>query len=152
MSHKKPERVPDRKRSSRHEYLPPRPCHRYPIRDCQADRRLGAGIPTEFDIDAIADEVIGKSEGGYVRIVGVDRFWEIVASHHIGSKGPKIFWDLDELFDGEEEEVAYLMQWSDDMGSFIEIDAEYIELSKELDPYAAAEKGWSTGMGSNSMT
>ena len=26
------------------------------------------------------------------------------------------------------------------MGSFIEIDAEYIELSKELDPYAAAEK------------
>lgn len=99
-----------------------------------------AGIPTEFDIDAIADEVIKKSEGGYVRIVGVDRFWEIVASHHIGSKVPKIFWDLDKLFDGEEEEVAYLMQWSDDMGSFIEIDAEYIELSKELDPYAAAEK------------
>ena len=33
-----------------------------------------AGIPTEFDIDAITDEVIEKSEGGYVRIVGVDRF------------------------------------------------------------------------------
>ena len=26
------------------------------------------------------------------------------------------------------------------MGSFIEIDAEYIELSKELDPYAAEKR------------
>ena len=78
-----------------------------------------------------------SSEDGYARMVGGERFWEIVASHYIGGKGPKIFWD--ELFDGEEE-VARLMQWSDDEGVFIEIDSEAIEPSEEPEPYDAAEK------------
>lgn len=103
-----------------------------PIKD-----RIFPASSAEFDFDAIADEVIGGSEDGYARMVGGERFWEIVASHHIGGKRPKIFWD--ELFDGEEE-VARLMQWSDDEGVFIEIDSEAIEPSEEPEPYDAAEK------------
>lgn len=80
---------------------------------------LPVAVATEFDIDAIADEVIGKSEDGYVRTVRVEQFWKIVTKHHIGGKGPKIFWG--ELFDFEGE-VASLVQWSDDMGNFVEID------------------------------
>lgn len=91
---------------------------------------LPIAVATEFDIDAIADEVIGKSEDGYVRTVSVEQFWKIVTKHHIGGKGPKIFWG--ELFDVEGE-VASLVQWSDDMGNFVEIDFEAIELSEEPD-------------------
>ena len=65
-----------------------------------------------------------------MRTVSVEQFWKIVTKHHIGSKGPKIFWG--ELFDGEGE-VASLVQWSDDMGNFVEIDFEAIELSEEPD-------------------
>jgi len=86
---------------------------------------IPASVVTEFDIDAIADEVIGKSEDGYARTVSVERFWGSVAKHHIGSKKPKIFRDKLFEFDGEKE-VACLMQWSDDMSSFIEIDFEGI--------------------------
>ena len=100
---------------------------------------IPASVVTEFDIDAIADEVIGKSEDGYARTVSVERFWESVAKHHIGSKKPKIFRDKLFEFDGKKE-VACLMQWSDDMSSFIEIDFEGIEPGEEPDPYYAAVK------------
>lgn len=62
-----------------------------------------------------------------------------MAKHHIGSKKPKIFRDKLFEFDGEKE-VACLMQWSDDMSSFIEIDFEGIEPGEEPDPYYAAVK------------
>ena len=91
----------------------------------------------EFDIDAIADEVIGKFEDGYARMIDEDRFWGIVASHYIGSRKPHIIWD--EQPEGEED-VVRLMQWSDDEASFIEIDSETIEISEESEPYEAAEK------------
>lgn len=92
---------------------------------------------TEFDFEAIADEVIGKSKDGYARMVDEDRFWAIVASHYIGSRKPHIIWD--EQPEGEED-VVHLMQWSDDEASFIEIDSETIEPSEESEPYEAAEK------------
>lgn len=35
----------------------------------------------EFDIDAIADKVLGDYDQGFAEIVDVDEFWEIVAEH-----------------------------------------------------------------------
>ncbi|MEA5660462.1 MAG: hypothetical protein R5N75_10185 [Cutibacterium granulosum] len=37
----------------------------------------------EFDIDAIADEVLGDHEQGYACMVDEERFWQIVAAHHV---------------------------------------------------------------------
>ena len=37
----------------------------------------------EFDIDAIADEVLGDYTDGYACQVGDDRFWEITMAHLI---------------------------------------------------------------------
>lgn len=39
----------------------------------------------DFDIDAIADEVLGNYEHGYVQKVDTDEFWEIVAKHDISA-------------------------------------------------------------------
>lgn len=89
----------------------------------------------EFDIDAIADEVLGDHEQGYECMVDDDRFWEIVASHHIADDDPKIFWDEP---DNDGNQTARLLQWSDDEGGFIEIDSETIVSSEEESPYAAA--------------
>lgn len=35
----------------------------------------------EFDVDAIADEVLGDHEQGYACLVDVDEFWRIVERH-----------------------------------------------------------------------
>ena len=35
----------------------------------------------EFDIDAIADEVLGDYEDGYALTVTTDEFWDAVAKH-----------------------------------------------------------------------
>lgn len=37
----------------------------------------------EFDIDAIADKVLGDHEQGYACMVDEERFWQIVAAHHV---------------------------------------------------------------------
>lgn len=39
------------------------------------------GWMTEFDIDAIADEVLGDYGDGYALQVTEDEFWNIVAKH-----------------------------------------------------------------------
>lgn len=35
----------------------------------------------EYDIDAIADEVLGDYEDGYALTVTTDEFWDVVAKH-----------------------------------------------------------------------
>lgn len=90
----------------------------------------------EFDIDAIADEVLGDHEQGYTCMVDEDRFWEIVASHHIADGDPKIFWGEP---DDDGSQTARLLQWSDDEDGFIEIDSETIEADEGSEPYDAAE-------------
>lgn len=40
-------------------------------------------VRAEFDIDAIADEVLGDYDDGYACQVGDDRFWEIAMAHLI---------------------------------------------------------------------
>lgn len=89
----------------------------------------------EFDIDAIADEVLGDHEDGYACMVDDDSFWEIVAAHHVADGDPKIFWDEP---DNDGNQTARLLQWSDDEGGFIEIDSETIEADEAEAPYAAA--------------
>lgn len=42
-----------------------------------------AGQETDYDIDAIADEVLGDYENGYTIQVTEDAFWEIVAKHDL---------------------------------------------------------------------
>lgn len=42
-----------------------------------------AGHETDYDIDAIADEVLGDYENGYTVQVTEDAFWEIVAKHDL---------------------------------------------------------------------
>lgn len=37
----------------------------------------------EFDVDAIADEVLGDYEQGYACMVDPERFWEIVEAHSL---------------------------------------------------------------------
>lgn len=37
----------------------------------------------EFDIDAIADEVLGDYEQGFTCTVDEDAFWEIVTAHEL---------------------------------------------------------------------
>ena len=37
----------------------------------------------EFDIDAIADEVLGDYDEGFACMVDADRFWEIAMAHLI---------------------------------------------------------------------
>lgn len=38
-------------------------------------------VAAEYDIDAIADEVIGSYQQGFAAQVGPDKFWDIVARH-----------------------------------------------------------------------
>lgn len=95
-----------------------------------------ADARAEFDIDAIADEVLGDYEDGFTCMVDADRFWEIVAAHHIADGDPRIIWDAPE---GDGSHTARLMQWSDDEADFIEIDAESIESSEDEAPYDDAE-------------
>ncbi|MBM7796898.1 hypothetical protein [Pseudoglutamicibacter cumminsii] len=42
-----------------------------------------AGHESDYDIDAIADEVIGDYENGYAIQVTEDEFWGIVAKHDL---------------------------------------------------------------------
>lgn len=37
----------------------------------------------QYDIDAIADRVLGGHEEGYALTVGIDEFWEIVTENEI---------------------------------------------------------------------
>ena len=90
----------------------------------------------EFNIDAIADEVLGDYDEGYTCIVGEDAFWAIVAAHHIADGDHRIIWDAPE---DDGSHTARLMQWSDDEADFIEIDSESIESSEDEAPYDAAE-------------
>lgn len=64
----------------------------YPTRGAAIEREIVAPIKAgdvnqprlEFDIDAIADEVLGGDhERGFACMVDEDRFWEIVAAHHV---------------------------------------------------------------------
>ena len=41
------------------------------------------GYESDYDIDAIADEVIGDYENGYAIQVTEDEFWGIVAKHDL---------------------------------------------------------------------
>ena len=41
----------------------------------------GDANAAEFDIDAIADQVIGDYSDGFTLLVDTDEFWEIVAEH-----------------------------------------------------------------------
>lgn len=44
-----------------------------------------AGNETDYDIDAIADEVLGDYSNGYACQVTAEAFWEIVARHDIAA-------------------------------------------------------------------
>lgn len=63
----------------------------YASRAAAIEREIVAPIETgdvtqarlEFDIDAIADEVLGDHEQGYACMVDEERFWQIVAAHHV---------------------------------------------------------------------
>lgn len=90
----------------------------------------------EFDIDAIADEVLVDHEQGYACMVDGDRFWEIVAAHHVADGDHRIIWDEP---DDDGSQTARLMRWSGDEDGFIEIDSETIVSSEEEEPYAAAK-------------
>jgi len=103
----------------------------------------------EFDIDAIADEVLGDYEQGYTCMVDEDRFWEIVASHHIADGDPKIFWDEP---DDDGSQTARLLQWSDNEDGFIEIDSETIEADEEPEPYDSAEATLASRNGLHDVT
>ena len=60
---------------------------RYTTRDEAIAREIiepieaGQATAAEFDIDAIADQVLGSHENGYACQVGHDEFWQIVADH-----------------------------------------------------------------------
>ncbi|UYG15744.1 hypothetical protein BRM3_08810 [Brachybacterium huguangmaarense] len=41
----------------------------------------GVSTVADYDVDAIADEVLGDYEQGYAQQVDTDAFWEIVAKH-----------------------------------------------------------------------
>jgi len=90
----------------------------------------------EFDIEAIANEVIGVLKDGFACMVDPERFWEIVEAHEIADGDHRIIWDGP---DDDGIQTARLMQWSADEGGFIEIDSETIVSSEEEEPYSAAE-------------
>ena len=50
-------------------------------REVIAPIEAGDATADEFDIDAIADAVLGGYEMGFATQVDTDRFWEIVAAH-----------------------------------------------------------------------
>lgn len=60
---------------------------RYTTRDEAIAREIiepieaGQATAAEFDIDAIADQVLGSHENGYACQVGHAEFWQIVADH-----------------------------------------------------------------------
>ena len=89
----------------------------------------------EFDIDAIADEIIGD-HNGFACTVDEERFWEIVADHHVSDGDHRIIWDES---DDDGNQTARLMQWSENENGFIEIDSETIVSSEEVEPYDAAK-------------
>ena len=41
----------------------------------------GAADAIDYDVDAIADAVLGDYEHGYAPVVDADEFWEIVSEH-----------------------------------------------------------------------
>lgn len=89
----------------------------------------------EFDIDAIADEIIGDYNG-FACKVDEESFWEIVADHHVSDGDHRIIWDES---DDNGNQTARLMQWSENENGFIEIDSETIVSSEEVEPYDAAK-------------
>lgn len=52
------------------------------IRPIEASGEV-ADAHVEFDIEAIADEVLGDYEDGFACMVDADRFWEITEAHLI---------------------------------------------------------------------
>lgn len=61
---------------------------RYATRDEAIQRQIidaieatGEATRAEFDIDAIAAEVLGDYSEGYAQQVDTDEFWQIVARH-----------------------------------------------------------------------
>jgi len=90
----------------------------------------------QYDIEAIANEVIGVLKDGFACMVDPEHFWEIVEAHEIADGDQRIIWDGP---DDDGIQTARLMRWSADEGGFIEIDSETIVSSEEEAPYAAAE-------------
>ena len=90
----------------------------------------------QFDVDAIADEVLGGYYDGFACMVDEERFWEIVEAHEIADGDHRIIWGGP---DDDGIQTARLMRWSGDEDGFIEIDSETIVSSEEEEPYAAAE-------------
>lgn len=101
-----------------------------PIKD-----KITPDARAEFDINAIADEVLGGRNQGYTVQVDYGRFWEIVAAHRIVNGGHRIIWD-DPTEDGKH--TARLMQWNDDEEDYIEIDSTTIKLTEADAPYNRA--------------
>ncbi|WP_277101881.1 hypothetical protein [Cutibacterium granulosum] len=90
----------------------------------------------QFDVDAIADEVISGYYDGFACKVDEERFWEIVEAHEIADGDHRIIWGGP---DDDGIQTARLMRWSDNEDGFIEIDSETIVSSEEESPYAIAE-------------
>jgi len=65
--------------------------HYYTTRDEAIEREIIAAIEAggvagrdEYDVDAIADEVLGGFEDGYAVKVDDDEFWQAVERHELG--------------------------------------------------------------------
>ena len=84
----------------------------------------------EYDIDAIADEVIDSEVDGldvvFFERDGID-FWDIVANHAIDDGDYRILWEESE--DGLKA-TAHLMQWSSEDEKFNDIDSKTIRAAQ----------------------
>lgn len=109
---------------------------RYPTRDEAIAREIiepieaGEATADEFDIDAIADQVLGSYDDGYACQVEHDEFWKIVEQH----PARRLRW---EFHHGDHD---FLIAETLNDGEWVEHDVESIPANEDHEPYQEAEQ------------
>lgn len=109
---------------------------RYTARDEAIAREIiepieaGDAQAAEFDITAIADQVLGGYEDGYACQVAHDEFWQIVEQH----PARRLRWEF-----GHGDHDLLVAETLDD-GEWVEVDVESIPANEDHQPYSEAEQ------------